>query len=158
MRISDWSSDVCSSDLFITIGTGGQTGVYYHVGGAVCLLVNRNTAEHHIKCTHTTGGSVDNINGIRNGDLNFGVAQSDWQYHAYNGTSPETFPQGAFKELRAVFSVHPEPFTVVARKDANIETFEDLKGKRVNIGNPGSGQRGTMRSEEHTSDLQSLMR
>src|SRR3546814_1051901 len=87
MRISDWSSDVCSSDLFITIGTGGQTGVYYQVGGAVCRLVNRNTAEHHIKCTHTTGGSVDNINGIRNGDLNFGVAQSDWQYHAYNGTS-----------------------------------------------------------------------
>ena len=133
-----------AQETFITIGTGGQTGVYYQVGGAVCRLVNRNTAEHNIKCTHTTGGSVDNINGIRNGDLNFGVAQSDWQYHAYNGTAPDTFPQGKFEELRAVFSVHPEPFTVVARKEANIETFEDLKGKRVNIGNPGSGQRATM--------------
>src|SRR5512138_40307 len=123
-----------AQETFITIGTGGQTGVYYQVGGSICRLVNRGTAEHTIKCTHTTGGSVDNINGIRNGDLDFGVAQSDWQYHAYNGTHPETFPQ-KFEELRAVFSVHPEPFTVVARKDANIKTFDDLKGKRVNVGN-----------------------
>jgi uncharacterized protein len=133
-----------AQETFITIGTGGQTGVYYQVGGAVCRLVNRDSATHNIKCTHTTGGSVDNLNGIRNGDLDFGVAQSDWQYHAYNGTAPDTFPQGKFEELRAVFSVHPEPFTVVARADSGIKTFEDLKGKRVNIGNPGSGQRGTM--------------
>jgi hypothetical protein len=91
----------------------------------------------------STGGSVFNINAIRGGELEFGVAQSDWQFHAYNGTSrfEET---GAFEGLRAVFSVHPEPFTVVARADAGIESFEDLKGKRVNLGNPGSGQRGTM--------------
>jgi TRAP transporter TAXI family solute receptor len=74
----------------------------------------------------------------------FGVAQSDWQYHAYNGTAPDTFPDGKFEDLRAVFSVHSEPFTVVARADANISSFDDLKGKRVNVGNPGSGQRGTM--------------
>lgn len=133
-----------AQETFITIGTGGQTGVYYQVGGSVCRLVNRNTGDHGIKCTHTTGGSVDNINGIRNGDLDFGVAQSDWQYHAYNGTAPDVFPDGKFEELRAVFSVHPEPFTVVARADSGIKTFEDLKGKRVNVGNPGSGQRGTM--------------
>ena len=133
-----------AQETFITIGTGGQTGVYYQVGGAVCRLVNRDSASHNIKCTHTTGGSVDNLNGIRNGDLDFGVAQSDWQYHAFNGTAPDTFPQGKFEELRAVFSVHPEPFTVVARAESGIKTFDDLKGKRVNIGNPGSGQRGTM--------------
>ncbi|MBO6826384.1 MAG: TAXI family TRAP transporter solute-binding subunit [Sneathiella sp.] len=132
------------AEKFITIGTGGQTGVYYQVGGAICKLVNRGTKNHDIKCTHTTGGSTKNINGIQAGDLDMGVAQSDWQYHAYNGTAPKQFPNGAFKELRAVFSVHPEPFTVVARADAGINKFEDLKGKRVNIGNPGSGQRGTM--------------
>lgn len=132
------------AEKFITIGTGGQTGVYYQVGGAICRLVNRGTADHDIKCTHTTGGSVDNINGIRNGDLDMGVAQSDWQFHAYNGTSPKNFPDGAYKELRAVFSVHPEPFTVLARADSGIVNFDDLKGKRVNVGNPGSGQRGTM--------------
>jgi len=129
---------------FVTIGTGGQTGVYYQVGGAICRLVNRDTKTNNIKCTHTTGGSTKNINGIRAKDLDMGVAQSDWQFHAYNGTAPKQFPDGAFKELRAVFSVHPEPFTVVARADAGIKAFADLKGKRVNVGNPGSGQRGTM--------------
>lgn len=128
----------------IVIGTGGETGVYYQVGGAICRLVNRGTADHDIKCTHTTGGSVSNINGIRAGDLDMGVAQSDWQFHAYNGTAPDKFPDGAFENLRAVFSVHPEPFTVVARADSGIKTFEDLVGKRVNIGNPGSGARATM--------------
>ncbi|MCA0998473.1 TAXI family TRAP transporter solute-binding subunit [Alloyangia pacifica] len=129
---------------FISIGTGGVTGVYYPTGGAICRLVNRGRSEHGIRCgVESTGGSVFNINAIRGGELEFGVAQSDWQYHAYNGTSrfEET---GAFEGLRAVFSVHPEPFTVVARADAGIESFEDLKGKRVNVGNPGSGQRGTM--------------
>jgi TRAP transporter TAXI family solute receptor len=130
--------------IFVTIGTGGQTGVYYVVGGSICRLVNKGTKDHEIKCTHTTGGSVANINGIKAGDLDMGVAQSDWQYHAYNGTAPDQFPDGAFEGLRAVFSVHPEPFTVVARADSGIKTFDDLKGKRVNVGNPGSGQRGTM--------------
>ncbi len=133
-----------AQEKFVTIGTGGQTGVYYQVGGAICRLVNKGSAEHNIKCTHTTGGSVANINGIRNGDIDLGVAQSDWQYHAYNGTAPKQFPDGKFEGLRAIFSVHPEPFTVVARADSGINTFEDLKGKRVNVGDPGSGQRGTM--------------
>ncbi len=133
-----------AEETFVTIGTGGQTGVYYQVGGAICRLVNRGTKDHEIKCTHTTGGSVANINGIRTGDLDLGVAQSDWQYHAYNGTAPDKFPDGKFENLRAVFSVHPEPFTVVARADSGINSIDDLKGKRVNIGNPGSGQRGTM--------------
>ena len=129
---------------FVTIGTGGVTGVYYPTGGAICRLVNKTRKEHGIRCTvESTGGSVYNLNTIRAGELDMGVAQSDWQYHAYNGTS-KFEAQGPNKDLRAVFSVHPEPFTVVARKDSGIKTFEDLKGKRVNIGNPGSGQRGTM--------------
>ena len=132
------------AEEFVTIGTGGVTGVYYPTGGAICRLVNQNRRDHGVRCSvESTGGSVYNINTIREGELEFGVAQSDWQYHAYNGSS--RFEEaGAFEGLRAVFSVHPEPFTVVARADAGIETFEDLLGKRVNIGNPGSGQRGTM--------------
>lgn len=131
-------------ETFITIGTGGVTGVYYPTGGAICRLVNRDRADHGIRCgVESTAGSVFNINAVRNGELEFGVAQSDWQYHAYQGSS-RFEEQGAFEDLRAVFSVHPEPFTVVARADAGIETFEDLQGKRVNVGNPGSGQRGTM--------------
>lgn len=129
---------------FITIGTGGVTGVYYPTGGAICSLVNKTRKEHGVRCSvESTGGSIYNINTIRANELDMGVAQSDWQYHAYNGTSKFS-DAGEFKELRAVFSVHPEPFTVVARADAGIKKFSDIKGKRVNIGNPGSGQRGTM--------------
>ena len=132
------------NQTFISIGTGGVTGVYYPTGGAICRLVNRGRADHGIRCgVESTGGSVYNINALRSGELEFGVAQSDWQFHAIEGTS-QFEEQGAFEDLRAVFSVHPEPFTVVARADAGIESFEDLKGKRVNVGNPGSGQRGTM--------------
>ena len=131
------------AEEFITIGTGGVTGVYYPTGGAICRLVNKGRKEHGVRCSvESTGGSVYNINTIREGELDFGVAQSDWQYHAYHGTS-KFEDKGAFTELRAVFSVHPEPYTVVARADAGISNFSDLKGKRVNIGNPGSGARGT---------------
>jgi TRAP transporter TAXI family solute receptor len=129
---------------FISIGTGAVTGVYYPAGGAICRLVNRDRAEHGIRCgVESTGGSVFNVNAIRSGELEFGVAQSDIQFHSFNG-SQQFEAEGAFEGLRAVFSLHPEPFTVVARADAGITTFEDLAGKRVNIGNPGSGQRATM--------------
>ena len=138
------TAPVAMAEEFITIGTGGGTGVYYPTGGASCRLVNKGRKDHGIRCSvESTGGSVYNINTIRAGELEFGVAQSDWQYHAFKGTS-RFEEQGPFEDLRAVFSVHPEPFTVVARADAGISTFADLKGKRVNIGNPGSGQRGTM--------------
>lgn len=133
-----------SAESFITIGTGGVTGVYYPTGGAICRLVNKDRADHGIRCSvESTGGSIYNLNTIRAGELDMGVAQSDWQFHAYNGTDAFA-EQGANKDLRSVFSLHPEPFTVVARTDAGIKNFDDLKGKRVNIGNPGSGQRGTI--------------
>lgn len=128
---------------FVTIGTGGVTGVYYPTGGAICRLVNKGKKEHGIRCSvESTGGSVYNLNAIAAGDLDMGVAQSDTQYKAYNGV--DQFDGKANKDLRAVFSVHSEPLNIVARADAGVKNFEDLKGKRVNIGNPGSGQRLTM--------------
>ncbi len=133
-----------AANQFVTIGTGGVTGVYYPTGGAICRLVNKTRKEHGIRCSvESTGGSVYNLNTIAAGELDMGVAQSDWQYHAYHGTSKFS-AKGPNKDLRSVFSVHPEPFTMVARTDSGIKNFADIKGKRVNIGNPGSGQRGTM--------------
>jgi uncharacterized protein len=132
-----------AEERFITIGTGGQTGVYFVVGQSICRLVNRDTPKTGLKCTApSTGGSIANINAIKAGDMDMGVAQSDWQYHAYNGTAK--FEGDKFDKERAVFSVHSEPFNVIARNDAGIKTFDDLKGKRVNVGNPGSGQLATM--------------
>lgn len=133
-----------AADEFVTIGTGGVTGVYYPAGGAICRLVNRGRKQHGIRCSvESTGGSIYNLNTIAAGELDMGVVQSDWQYHAYNG-SGKFAAQGPNKDLRSVFSLHAEPFTVVARADAGISSLADLKGKRVNVGNPGSGQRGTM--------------
>ncbi|HCB15048.1 MAG TPA: C4-dicarboxylate ABC transporter substrate-binding protein [Gammaproteobacteria bacterium] len=133
-----------AEEKYVTIGTGGQTGVYYVVGQSICKLVNREQSKHGIKCTApSTGGSVANLNAIRAGEQDMGVAQSDQQYKALKGEG-DFEAAGPFAELRAVFAVHPESFTVVARKDSGIKTFDDLKGKRVNIGNPGSGQRATM--------------
>ena len=134
---------MAQEEQFITIGTGGQTGVYYVVGQSICRLVNRDTATTGLRCTApATGGSIDNINQIRSGGMTMGVAQSDWQFHAYNGTSK--FADNPFPEVRAMFSVHPEPFTLMVRGDSGITSFEELAGKRVNVGNPGSGQRATM--------------
>ena len=129
---------------FISIGTGGVTGVYFPTGGAICRLVNKDRRDHGIRCSaESTGGSVYNLNTVRTGELEFGVAQSDWQFHAFNGTS-RFEDQGANEDLRAVFSVHPEPFTLVVRDGAGIAGFPDLEGRKVNVGNPGSGQRATM--------------
>ncbi|MCT8774793.1 TAXI family TRAP transporter solute-binding subunit [Glaesserella parasuis] len=132
-----------AEDKFVTIGTGGQTGVYYVVGQSICQLVNRDTAKTNVKCNApSTGASVANLNAIADKQMEMGIAQSDWQYHAYNGSS--SFKGKKNDKLRAVFSIHPEPFTVMARTDAKITNFDDLKGKRVNVGDPGSGTRATM--------------
>lgn len=127
---------------FITIGTGGITGVYYPTGGAIAKIVNKKKKEYGIRCTvESTGGSVFNVNAIMAGDLEFGVVQSDRQFQAINGSPDSEWAGNPQKDLRAVFSIHPESITLVAAVDADIKDITDLKGKRVNIGNPGSGQR-----------------
>ena len=126
---------------FVTIGTGGMTGVYYPTGGYIARIVNEKKDVYHLSCTHeATGGSVFNINAVLAGDMMFGIAQSDRQYQAAEGLA-EWAEQGKQSDLRSVFSVHPEAVTLVAAVDAGISSMADLKGKRVNIGNPGSGQR-----------------
>ena len=129
---------------FVTIGTGGVTGVYYAAGGAICRLLNKDRKTHGIRCSvESTGGSAFNVNTIKAGELDFGMAQSDVHYNSLKGVGAFK-AAGPYEDLRAVFSVHPEPFTVLARKDANIKSFDDFKGKRFNVGNPGSGTRNSM--------------
>ncbi len=138
------STPVLAQQKFMTIGTGGVTGVYYAAGGAICRLVNKDRAKHGIRCSvESTGGSVFNINTIKAGELDLGFTQSDVQYNAGKGLA-QFKDGGAYGDLRAVFSVHPEPFTVLARKEAGVKTFTDLKGKRFNVGNPGSGTRASL--------------
>ncbi len=127
---------------FVTIGTGGITGVYYPTGGAIAKIVNKKRKEYGIRCTvESTGGSVFNVNAVMAGDLEFGVVQSDRQYQAINGIA-DWKEKGKQEKLRAVFSIHPESCTLLAAADAGINTIQDLKGKRVNLGNYGSGHLG----------------
>jgi TRAP transporter TAXI family solute receptor len=134
-----------AADKFITIGTGGITGVYYPAGGAICRLVNRGRKDHGIRCSvESTNGSVYNLNALQENNLDLAVSQSDWQFHAFNGSSPYFNEKEPFKELRSLFSLHTEAFTIVARADSGITKLDDLVGKRVNIGDPDSGNRATM--------------
>ncbi|MHC4464486.1 MAG: TAXI family TRAP transporter solute-binding subunit [Planctomycetota bacterium] len=124
---------------FITIGTGGVTGIYYPTGVAISRMVNKKFDEYNIKATvESTSGSVFNVNAVLNGDLVFGVVQSDRQYQAYNGLA-EWSRLGEQTELRSVFSIHPESITLIASEKSGIRGIKELKGKRVNLGNPGSG-------------------
>jgi hypothetical protein len=126
---------------FVTIGTGGVTGVYYPTGGAISRMINAKRKQYKIRASvESTGGSVFNVNAVMAGDLEFGIVQSDRQYQAWYGLA-EWKDKGPQKDLRSVFSIHPESITLVASVNSGIRTLKDLKGKRVNIGNPGSGQR-----------------
>lgn len=135
-----------ASEHIITIGTGSITGVYYPAGGAICRLINRGRKEHGIRCfVESTGGSIYNIRALHDGELSFGIVQSDWQYNAYRGEG--IFADGPpFRDLRSVFSLHSEMFTVAVGRDSAIKDFDGLRGKRVNIGDPGSGMSEIMAS------------
>jgi TRAP transporter TAXI family solute receptor len=137
------SGPAAAQQRFVTIGTGGVTGVYYAVGGAICRLMNKDRQKTGIRCSvESTGGSVFNVNAIKSNELDFGMTQSDIEFNALKGQGQ--FKDGAVSDLRAVYSVHPEPFTVLARKESGVTKFEDFKGKRLNLGNPGSGTLASM--------------
>ncbi|MDY6972019.1 MAG: TAXI family TRAP transporter solute-binding subunit [Thermodesulfobacteriota bacterium] len=141
LSVGMMSSYALAKTTFVTIGTGGLTGVYYPTGNAISEIINEKSDVYGIRCTaESTSGSVFNINAVISGDLDFGIVQSDRQYQAWKGLA-EWKNRGCQEAIRAVFSMHPESVTLVAALDSGIRTIQDLRGKRVNIGNPGSGQR-----------------
>lgn len=146
------ASPVSAQQTFVSIGTGGVTGVYYAAGGAVCRILNKDKATNGFRCSvESTGGSVYNSNSLKSKEFEFGVVQSDVGYNAYHGQG--SFEGKAITELRSVFSLHPEPFTYVTNPKAKINSFDDLKGKKFNVGNPGSGQRSSLEEYLKASNL-----
>lgn len=136
-----FSKKKTSSPGFITIGTGGITGVYFPTGGAIAMIFNQKKDIYGFRCTvESTSGSVFNINAVLAGEFEFGIAQSDRQYQAVEGIV-DWKEKGPQKDLRSVFSIHAETIDLIAAADAGINDFQDLKGKIVNIGNIGSGYR-----------------
>ncbi len=131
-----------AATTFVTIGTGGLTGVYYPTGGAIAKIVNKNRKQHGVRCTvESTDGSVFNVDAVMDGQFEFGIVQSDRQYQAVHGIG-DWKNKGPQKELRAVFSIYAESCSLLVAVDANINSLIDLKGKRVNLGNQGSGHLG----------------
>jgi TRAP transporter TAXI family solute receptor len=140
-----WVHTITNHDKdYIVIGAGSVTGVFYPTASAICRFVNRDKEDHNIQCSvESTGGSVYNVNAILNEELDFGFTQTDVLYHAAKATN-QVASIRANKEIRAVFNFYTEPMTILARADSGIRRFSQLKGKRVNIGAPGSGQRVTV--------------
>ena len=133
-----------ADEKIVTIGTGSVSGVYYPAGGAICRLMNRNRKESGVHCfAESTGGSINNIQALRSNEISFAITQSDWQYKAYKGL--DIFDDAKpFTDMRSVFSLHSEMFTIAVSKTSGIKNLQGLKGKRVNIGDAGSGMRDMM--------------
>jgi len=132
----------------LIIGTGTTANVHTSVGRAICRLIQKTDPGTTCEVATVEGRDAAEplavLTEVRNGAMEIGVVQSDWQYHAFQGTGPVEFTDVSFENLRSLFSLHGELFTVIARRDAGIESIDDLVGKRVNIGNPGSNQRAIM--------------
>ncbi len=131
---------------FVNIGTAGIGGGYYPTGGFICNVLNKSRKDlgHNIRCTvESTGGSVANLRSIQAGEMDIAIAQSDWQYHSYNGTS-KFEDVGANKDLRFLFSLHLDTAHLVARADLGLSEFSELEGRTVNTGNAGSGGEATI--------------
>ena len=118
----------------LLLGTGSVQGVYFPIGGVICRLLNRHKNSHKIRCSlESTGGSIYNLKEIGEGNFDLVFAQSDWQFHAYNGTS--TFEkQGANKNLRAVFALEADPLALIVRTESEVKVFDDLADRRVSFG------------------------
>jgi uncharacterized protein len=139
------SAAFAASANYVSIGTGAVTGIYYPAGGAICRLLNVGRMDHGTRCSvESTNGSVSNLNSIRDGGIDFGVVQSDWLYHAYNGTGFFA-DQKPFKELKSVFAIHTETFAILVRADSKIMALDDIVGKKINFGPKGSGTYATMK-------------
>ncbi|MEM1288212.1 MAG: TAXI family TRAP transporter solute-binding subunit [Pseudomonadota bacterium] len=131
---------------FVNIGTAGIGGGYYPTGGFICNVLNRSREAqgHNIRCTvESTGGSVANLRSIAAGEMDVAIAQADWLFHAYNGSS-RFEEDGANEDLRFVFSLHLDTAHLVAQPGFSAESFADLEGRVVNVGNAGSGTEATM--------------
>jgi uncharacterized protein len=142
LTVGVWVTPIPAKIRFVTIGSGGTSGLYYLTAGAIAKMVNQKRSVYDLSVSvRSTQGSVANLNALEMGEFEFGLVQSDRQYHAWKGIKDweDTGPQ---EDLRAVCSFYHESVSLLAADDAGIQRLVDLRGKIVNIGNPGSGHRG----------------
>ncbi len=130
-------------EIFVSVGTGSTTGVYYPVGQAIAKILNTKYDEHKMRLSaQSTAGSVFNVNALIRGNIELGLVQSDRQWQVKNAEAEWQGKSDAAKDLRAVFSIYSETVSLVVPAADGIKALEGLKGKTVNIGPQGSGIRG----------------
>ena len=135
-----------ASPAYVTIGTGALNGVYYPTGGAICRLLNEESARHGLHCTvQSTSGSIANLAALAKGEVQLALMQSDVLYHAVHGSGPFA-GQAPDDQLRSLLRLHKESLTLIASATSNITALADIKGKRVDVGAPNSGDRVTSRA------------
>lgn len=129
----------------IVIATGEEASLYHQVGRAICHVLRRKAEDLTCLPLPTRAGdtteSVANLYNVRGGAVELGLVQADTQFYAASHSGPFQFVDATFENLRSVFSLHSQEFTLLAHADSGIRKFDDLKGRRINIGNPGSTQR-----------------
>ena len=128
----------------VAIGTARPGGVYFALGDSICRLFNLDLAQRGLRCAaYPSIGPVANIEALHEGRMDVGIVQSDVLADAINGHGPFA-SHGPDKALRVLFTGQTEAFTIVARRALAIRAAAELRGKRINLGSPGSGERVSM--------------
>ena len=144
----------------VTIGTGGEQGIYYQVIKEFCRLAHKS--DPTVQCKpQASSGSIENLRLLQAGEIPSALVQSDWLYQASQGTGP--FASQPLPELRTLFATHAEPFSIVVRADGDITTLEQLKLAPIDMGLKNSGTRQTalalfsvLGAKEQDLDLKSV--
>ncbi len=137
---------------FFRIGTGSTSGTYYPIGTLIGSVISNPPGSREcedggscgvpglIAAGQTTKGSIANIEGVKNGSLETGLAQSDMVKAAYTGSGVYK-DKDPVSDLRVIANLYPENIHLIVRRGAEIKSPQDLKGKRVSLDVPGSGTR-----------------
>lgn len=126
-----------AKETFVSIATGGTGGTYYPLGGAMAKIFNENIPGVTANA-QSTGASVENIGLVSKGETEIAFVQNDVTYYAYTGT--ETFKdKDKITNIRGMAMLYPEVVQIIATKESGIKSVEDMKGKKVAVGAPGSG-------------------
>ena len=138
---------------FITIGSGQPGGIYYPIAQSLCRLLNDKMGKQGYYCSaEPTAGSLYNLDALARGEIDFALVQADSHYQAVKGLGE--WEGRPLTTLRSVMSLYPETFTILARPDSGVIGVDSLRGKRINIGSPGSGTRDTWNEMEVALGLQ----
>ena len=127
----------------LILATGGTSGTYYPFGGAMAQIWNSKSNGTLNVTAQATGAAVENLRLINKKDAELAIVQSDTMDYAFKGT--EVFKTGKLEDVRAIAYLYPEVIQIVVKADGNINSFADLKGKKVGVGAPGSGTEANFR-------------